>query len=113
MSRSYQPCLRAIRNLGERALPVGASIVSRANVNLNILFIELPGEHGSRRHRRLRARGRLFVKRRDLRFGPKAPFWQSVADFRSTLAGSTGRRNTGIKSLCWRFKLQGLTWSLV
>ena len=28
-------------------------------------------------------------------------------------AGSTGRRNTGIKSLCWRFKLQGLTWSLV
>jgi hypothetical protein len=85
MSRSYQPCLRAIRNLGERALPVGASIVSRANVNLNILFIELPGEHGSRRHRRLRARGRLFVKRRDLRFGPKAPFWQSVADFRSTL----------------------------
>ncbi|MGY4434841.1 hypothetical protein ACVWWO_007318 [Bradyrhizobium sp. F1.13.1] len=47
MSRSYQPCLHAIRNLGERALPVGASIVSRANVNLNILFIELPGEHGS------------------------------------------------------------------
>jgi hypothetical protein len=94
MSRSYQPCLRAIRNLGERALPVGASIVSRANVNLNILFIELPGEHGSRRHRRLRARGRLFVKRRDLRFGPKAPFWQSVADFRSTLVVSTDRRNT-------------------
>jgi hypothetical protein len=28
-------------------------------------------------------------------------------------AGSTGRRNTGIKSLCWRFKLQGLTWSFV
>src|SRR6478735_7778416 len=28
-------------------------------------------------------------------------------------AGSTGRRNTGIKSLCWGFKLQGLTWSFV
>ena len=28
-------------------------------------------------------------------------------------AGSTGRRNTGMKSLCWGFKLQGLTWSLV
>src|SRR4029077_20230006 len=24
-------------------------------------------------------------------------------------AGSTGRRNTGAKSLCWGFKLQGLT----
>jgi len=32
---------------------------------------------------------------------------------RDGVAGSTGRRNTGIKSLCWRFKLQGLTWSLV
>jgi hypothetical protein len=30
-----------------------------------------------------------------------------------TPAGSTGRRNTGVKSLCWRFKLQGLTWSFV
>jgi hypothetical protein len=30
---------------------------------------------------------------------------------RSTTAGSTGRRNTGVKSLCWGFKLQGLTWS--
>ena len=29
------------------------------------------------------------------------------------VAGSTGRRNTGIKSLCWGFKLQGLTWSFV
>src|SRR5271169_4131359 len=28
-------------------------------------------------------------------------------------AGSTGRRNTGLKSLCWGFKLQGLTWSFV
>ena len=28
-------------------------------------------------------------------------------------AGSTGRRNTGVESLCWGFKLQGLTWSFV
>src|SRR6266481_6601787 len=28
-------------------------------------------------------------------------------------AGSTGRRNTGIKSLCRGFKLQGLTWSFI
>jgi hypothetical protein len=32
------------------------------------------------------------------------PFW---------LAGSAGRRNTGVKSLCWGFKLQGLTWPFV
>jgi hypothetical protein len=32
---------------------------------------------------------------------------------RFTPAGSTGRRNTGVKSLCWGFKLQGLTWSFV
>src|SRR6476469_3654438 len=36
--------------------------------------------------------------------GRDVPFWD---------AGSTGRRNTGVKSLCWRFKLQGLTWSFV
>src|SRR5258707_13032132 len=28
-------------------------------------------------------------------------------------AGSTGRRNTAVKFLCWVFKLQGLTWSFV
>src|SRR5712691_6328844 len=33
--------------------------------------------------------------------------------FRCSPAGSTGRRNTGVKSLCWGFKLQGLTWSFV
>jgi hypothetical protein len=32
---------------------------------------------------------------------------------RFKFASSTGRRNTGIKSLCWRFKLQGLAWSFV
>jgi hypothetical protein len=26
---------------------------------------------------------------------------------------SAGRCNTGVKSLCWGFKLQGLTWSFV
>ena len=28
-------------------------------------------------------------------------------------AGSTGRRNTGVKSLCWGFVFQGLTWPFV
>ena len=28
-------------------------------------------------------------------------------------AGSTGRRNTSVKSLCWGFKSQGLAWPLV
>src|SRR5450759_4972212 len=32
---------------------------------------------------------------------------------RFTPAGSTGRRNTGVKSLCWGFKLQGLTWPFI
>src|SRR6202049_1175100 len=36
-----------------------------------------------------------------------------LSDVRCWGAGSTGRRNTGVKSLCWGFKLQGLTWSFV
>ena len=28
-------------------------------------------------------------------------------------AGSTDRRNTGVESLCWSFKLQGLPWPFV
>src|SRR5580704_15461830 len=32
---------------------------------------------------------------------------------RYATAGSTGRRNTDVKSLCWGFKLQGLTWPFV
>src|SRR5258707_12475364 len=28
-------------------------------------------------------------------------------------AGSTGRRNTGVKFLCWGFKSQGLAWPLI
>src|SRR5271169_4269956 len=38
---------------------------------------------------------------------------QCLAQVRYVLAGSTGRRNTGVKSLCWGFKLQGLTRSFV
>ena len=34
-------------------------------------------------------------------------------DVRFLGTGSTGRRNTGVKSLWWGFKLQGLTWSFV
>ena len=36
---------------------------------------------------------------------------QSHAECPFVAAGSTGRRNTGVESLCWGFKLQGLTWS--
>ena len=33
---------------------------------------------------------------------------------RSALAtDSAGRRNTDVKSFCWGFQLQGLTWSFV
>ena len=37
----------------------------------------------------------------------------SIAEVRFRVAGSTGRRNTGVKSLCWGFKLHGLTWPFV
>src|SRR5258705_3983178 len=40
---------------------------------------------------------------------PRLPLGMSV----NRGAGSTGRRNTGVKSLCWGFKLQGLTWSFI
>src|SRR6202047_5086442 len=45
--------------------------------------------------------------------GQKAKYSLRAYVFRSAPAGSTGRRNTGVKSLCWGFKLQGLTWSFV
>src|SRR6267154_5147017 len=45
--------------------------------------------------------------------GHLADVSRSPSHVRSPGAGSTGRRNTGVKSLCWGFKLQGLTWSLV
>src|ERR1700686_1717415 len=47
------------------------------------------------------------------RYGSIAPLWLCAGHFRFSPAGSTGRRNTGVKSLCWGFKLQGLTWSFV
>src|SRR5215217_2549488 len=46
-------------------------------------------------------------------FGNKADIAFAAGDVRSSPAGSTGRCNTGVKSLCWGFKLQGLTWSFV
>ena len=36
-----------------------------------------------------------------------------AGDVRFWGAGSTGRRNTGVKSLRWGFKLQGLTGSFI
>src|SRR6266852_1348303 len=36
-----------------------------------------------------------------------------TGNVRLSSAGSTGRRNTGVKSLCWGFKLQGLAWPFV
>ena len=52
-------------------------------------------------------------------FGPRWRLGCRVANLSTIVyvrrrgAGSTGRRNTGVKSLCWGFKLQGLTGSLV
>jgi hypothetical protein len=42
-----------------------------------------------------------------------SPMQASRFNVRFAFAGSTGRRNTGVKSLCWCFKLQGLTWSFI
>jgi hypothetical protein len=39
--------------------------------------------------------------------------FKKIETVRLQPAGSTGRRNTSVKSLCWGFKLQGLTWSFV
>src|SRR5665811_315825 len=36
-----------------------------------------------------------------------------LSDVRYWSAGSTGRCNTGVKSLRWGFELQGLTWSFI
>jgi hypothetical protein len=44
---------------------------------------------------------------------PKERWYAQPTHVRSQDAGSTGRRNTGVKSLCWGFKLQGLTWPFV
>src|SRR3984893_843215 len=47
---------------------------------------------------------RLTLRSRRRQRAPACPFGA---------AGSTGRRNTGVKSLRWGFKLQGLTGSFV
>src|ERR1700691_2931047 len=39
--------------------------------------------------------------------------WHSPLTSRLPSAGSTGRRNTGVESLCWVFNLQGLSCSFV
>ena len=53
------------------------------------------------------------MKAADFRCWHKADVPEVSPDVRFQDAGSTGRRNTGVKSLCWGFKLQGLTWSFV
>jgi hypothetical protein len=47
------------------------------------------------------------------RFWPKCEVATEHGNVRCLGAGSTGRRNTGVKSLCGGFKLQGLTWSFI
>ena len=39
--------------------------------------------------------------------------YAGTENVRSSDAGSTGRRNTGVKSLCWGFELQRLPWPFV
>src|SRR5216683_7902215 len=48
-------------------------------------------------------------------FLPPRSVWVrlSSANVRCRDASSTGRCNTGVKSLCWRLELQGLPWPFV
>src|SRR6266403_3527112 len=55
----------------------------------------------------------LCIRTADFRCGHFSDMPTALSDVRFWGAGSTGRRNTGAKSLCWGFKLQGLTWSFV
>src|ERR1700704_4706249 len=45
--------------------------------------------------------------------GSDAEVTASPHHVRFEAVGSTGRRNTGFRSLCGVFKLQGLTWSFI
>src|ERR1700730_14863522 len=54
-----------------------------------------------------------LVRPDGFRNGSISSFRPWASHIRSSPAGSTGRRNTGVKSLCWGFKLQGLTRSFV
>jgi hypothetical protein len=49
----------------------------------------------------------------DVRSGPSTDLAERLKQVRSSPPGSIGRRNTGVKSLCWGFKLQGFTWSFI
>src|SRR5665213_3394131 len=46
-------------------------------------------------------------------FGSKGDLAALTGNVRFTSAGSTDRRNTGVKSLCWGLKLQRLPWPFV
>ena len=52
-------------------------------------------------------------RRADVSSWPLADMTARDSDVRFRDAGSTGRCNTGVKSLGWGFKLQGLAWSFV
>jgi hypothetical protein len=47
------------------------------------------------------------------KIGPKRRFAASQPNVRSWDVGSTGRCNTGVKSLRWGFECQSLTWPFV
>src|SRR6476620_617625 len=63
--------------------------------------------------RAMPAKYRTALSEPDVRFDAHSGLKSDIAQCPKSPAGSTGRRNTGIKSLCWGFKLQGLTWSFV
>jgi hypothetical protein len=54
-----------------------------------------------------------LILERSYQFGEFVSILACPQHVRLAGAGSTGRRNTGVKSLCRGFKLQGLTWSFV
>src|SRR4029077_11346089 len=49
----------------------------------------------------------------NVRFRAHNGLKSDIAPCPKSAPGSTGRRNTGVKSLRWGFKLQGLAWSFV
>src|SRR5258708_16809257 len=50
---------------------------------------------------------------RSVALGTKRTYRCGIAYVRFGSAGSTGRRNTGVKFLCRGFKSQGLAWPLI
>jgi len=49
----------------------------------------------------------------DVRFNAHYGLKSDIAACPKSAAGSTGRRNTGVKSLGWGFECHGLTWPFV